>query len=52
LDVDGEQPGQLPAVIDIVPKAIQLLIPSIDHRGHLDLPSLGKYRGDTGEEER
>jgi diacylglycerol kinase (ATP) len=41
LDVDGEQPGQLPAVIDIVPKAIQLLIPSIDHPGHLDLPSLG-----------
>jgi diacylglycerol kinase (ATP) len=27
LDVDGEQPGQLPVVIDIVPKAIKLLIP-------------------------
>jgi diacylglycerol kinase (ATP) len=30
LDVDGEQPGQLPVVIDIVPKAIQLLTPSKD----------------------
>jgi len=27
LDVDGEQPGQLPVILDIVPKAIQLLIP-------------------------
>ena len=27
LDVDGEQPGQLPVVIDIVPKAIHLFIP-------------------------
>ena len=27
LDVDGEQPGQLPAVIDIVPKAVHLIIP-------------------------
>lgn len=27
LDVDGEQPCQLPVVIDIVPKAIHLLIP-------------------------
>ncbi len=27
LDVDGEQPGQLPAVIDIVPKAVRFLIP-------------------------
>jgi diacylglycerol kinase (ATP) len=28
LDVDGEQPGELPAVVDIVPKAIKFLIPS------------------------
>jgi YegS/Rv2252/BmrU family lipid kinase len=28
LDVDGEQPGRLPVIIDIVPKAIRLLIPS------------------------
>ena len=27
LDVDGEQPGQLPAVIDIVPKAVRFIIP-------------------------
>ena len=27
LDVDGEQPGQLPAVIDIVPKAVRLIMP-------------------------
>ena len=26
LDVDGEQPGQLPAVIDIVPKAVSLIV--------------------------
>jgi diacylglycerol kinase (ATP) len=28
LDVDGEQPGQLPVIIDIMPGAIHLLIPS------------------------
>jgi len=28
LDVDGEQPGQLPVILDIAPKAIQLLVPS------------------------
>jgi diacylglycerol kinase (ATP) len=28
LDVDGEQPGQLPAVIDIVPKAVRFIIPN------------------------
>jgi diacylglycerol kinase (ATP) len=27
LDVDGEQPGKLPVILDIVPKAIQLLSP-------------------------
>jgi len=27
LDVDGEQPGQLPAVIDIVPKAVRFITP-------------------------
>ena len=27
LDVDGEQPGRLPASIDIVPKAIQFIVP-------------------------
>jgi YegS/Rv2252/BmrU family lipid kinase len=27
LDVDGEQPGQLPANIDIVPKAVRFIIP-------------------------
>jgi diacylglycerol kinase family enzyme len=26
LDVDGEQPGQLPAIIDIVPGALPLII--------------------------
>jgi diacylglycerol kinase (ATP) len=28
LDVDGEQLGKLPVILDVVPKAIQLLIPS------------------------
>ena len=28
LDVDGEQPGQLPAVIDIVPKAVRFIMPN------------------------
>jgi diacylglycerol kinase (ATP) len=27
LDVDGEQPGRLPVVIDIVPKAVRFIIP-------------------------
>jgi diacylglycerol kinase family enzyme len=27
LDVDGEQPGQLPVVIDMVPGAIRLIRP-------------------------
>jgi len=27
LDMDGEQPGQLPAVIDIVPKAVRFIMP-------------------------
>jgi len=27
LDVDGEQPGQLPVIIDMVPKAIPFLTP-------------------------
>lgn len=27
LDVDGEQPGQLPVVIDIVPRALPLIAP-------------------------
>jgi diacylglycerol kinase family enzyme len=27
LDVDGEQPGQLPVIIDIVPRALPLIAP-------------------------